>query len=87
MFLIAGVTLQSDSGQLTLATKLARNQARGKFQCCYNTEQNGFIPGGAKSFLTILNIALFCPYDVTDGAIWSTNLPKALKKGAKASLT
>ena len=31
--------------------------------------------------------ALFCPYDVADGAVWSTILPKAFNKGAKGSLT
>lgn len=59
------------------ATKLARRQARGKCQCSYNMGQNMFIQGGAKS---LIHTALFCPYDVTDGAIWSTNLPKAFKK-------
>lgn len=56
IFLIAGVTLQSNSGQLSLATKLARNQARDKCHCYYNTAQNGLIQGGAKSSLTMFNM-------------------------------
>lgn len=47
IFLIAGVTLQSDLGLLNLSAKLEKKLSQ-RCQCYYNTGQDGLIQGGAK---------------------------------------
>lgn len=79
IFIIAGVTPQSDSDLLNLSPKVSK-KLHQRCQCYYNTGPNGLIHHGAEASLTILNINHTVLPSSCYGAIWSSNLPKALKR-------